>query len=305
MIKVNQTASVSGRYFSLEAIKTDGSVRQLSGGFPNLVTDVGLSAFAHGGGNLFTRCMVGTGNQTPDFTDTSLQNQIASSDSSSVSRGNNLAEGFAWCRLTFTFSQGAVVGNVSELGIGSDSVLYSRALILDQYGNPTTITLLSDEQLRVTWEHRFYWPTEDVSGELENEGNKGGVFPWTARAARVGDWTCGITHGRLSNGPNAGMLARAAPSALGDISGQPSGATVAGSTRTFANVGANGSQVRFSWPVGSGNVANGIQGFLISAGTGDAFNGSQVFFQIRFDTPLPKTVEDILQVDFQLFWGRA
>lgn len=69
---------------------------------------------------------------------------------------------------------GVAAGNLSEVGMGwGNSNLWNRALIKDINGNPTTITILSDEYLDVVSEIRIY-PTPSVSGSfslLDKNGN--------------------------------------------------------------------------------------------------------------------------------------
>lgn len=68
--------------------------------------------------------------------------------------------GFGWTRTTKTSPRGAAAGNISELtcGWGNNNVsAFARALVRDAEGNPTTITILPDEVLTLTWELRRWW----------------------------------------------------------------------------------------------------------------------------------------------------
>lgn len=68
--------------------------------------------------------------------------------------------GFGWTRTTKTSPRGAAAGNISELtcGWGGNNVsAFARALVRDAEGNPTTITILPDEVLTLTWELRRWW----------------------------------------------------------------------------------------------------------------------------------------------------
>ena len=104
----------------------------------------------------------------PTVSDTGLQSIMASS--SAVSGSSNGAQVYApyyaWKRKTFTFEVGAVVGIVGELVlVGAAAVeIYSRALARDGNGNPAAITVLADEVLRVTYEHRYYPILHDTTG---------------------------------------------------------------------------------------------------------------------------------------------
>src|SRR5690606_12130435 len=184
----------SGHFKDLEVLDRDGNVKRTIRGPKNLITDIGLNRLnANNDGDVYSFCRVGTGNSTPLPTDTNLDNQVASAGQAlaSYSQGVNIDEGYMWCRIVWTFDLGAVVANVSELATGwsaSGNSIFSRALVLDPEGNPTSITVLEDEQLRVTWEHRRYWQASPSTGTIVNEGNKGGSYNWEIRPARVPQW---------------------------------------------------------------------------------------------------------------------
>lgn len=314
-IEIRASVGVSGLFPKIEVLRADGSVKQSLDSFPNLITNAGLERLATSASSPFgTYCRVGTGSTPPSETDTALENQIASTTSYSLSRGVTVGEGFCWGRAVYTFALGAVVGNISELGIGwtasSNNTLFSRALILDQFGNPTTITLLADEQLRVTWENRWYWPTEDSTGVLTNEGNLGGDYSWVARPARVGNWRGGIGGGALDGSSGGGGVTNAygyyAPSELGAIDEYPSGQSfLSGLSASTFTVDSRTSGVRYSFSIAQGNSADGIQTFNIFGGAGASTVAGRLVFQVRFDPPFLKTANDILQVEFSLSWGRV
>src|SRR5690606_8691254 len=61
-------------------------------------------------------------------------------------------------------SEGAVVGNVAEIALcrgttgtpNNSTPIFNRARVVDEMGNPTTITVLSDEFLEVIYEITLY-----------------------------------------------------------------------------------------------------------------------------------------------------
>ena len=64
-------------FYLIEAVNKDtGEKRIAADWFPNLITDAGLNRM--GSGQFLTTCMVGSGQTTPQFTDTSLVAQVAS-----------------------------------------------------------------------------------------------------------------------------------------------------------------------------------------------------------------------------------
>lgn len=121
---------------------------------------------------------VGTGNTPPTFLDTSLDNKIANSSSSSWVNGSPTLNGSTYEKessCVYSFALGAVVGNISELGISSSTSegvdLHTRALFKDGIGDPTTITVTALDQLVVTYiikKHVSMIPTTSsvISGGL-------------------------------------------------------------------------------------------------------------------------------------------
>lgn len=116
------------------------------------------------------RCCVGTGNSTPLASQVALDSFVASTTATSaidVAGVQVSTEPFyLWARRTWRFSEGAATGNLSEVGLGwTNTNLWNRALMRDVNGNPTTITVLSDEYLDIVSEIRVY-PQRSVSSSF-------------------------------------------------------------------------------------------------------------------------------------------
>ncbi|UGL62957.1 tail fiber protein [Xanthomonas phage R3-22-T1] len=142
----------------------------------NLITDGGMDAMGDNG-NGYARSMydviaylaVGSGSATPAFTDTALGAQVAQvGHTTSDNGGTTTAPYYAYSRCQYQFPAGTATGVLSELGAKAYNssngtyILTTRALIKDSAGNPTTITVLSDEILVVTYELRLYIDTTPV-----------------------------------------------------------------------------------------------------------------------------------------------
>src|SRR5690606_4774599 len=98
---------------------------------------------------------------------TALQNPVAfaSSDVELVGQSSNYERGWYEITVSHQFGQGQAAGNLSEIGIQHTSTsgpLWSRALILDGQGNPTTITVLPDDFLTCYYTLRIMIPKEDA-----------------------------------------------------------------------------------------------------------------------------------------------
>ena len=146
-----------GGLYKIEAVNAKtGKKRLLADWFPNLITNIGLDRIATNA-DFMSYCHVGTNSTTPTINDTALRTFVGSTNTITTSTYtvNSTSPYYASFIRVYRFNAGIAIGNLSEVGIGwsatgTGSVLFSRALILDSYGNPTTITFLSDEYLDVT-----------------------------------------------------------------------------------------------------------------------------------------------------------
>lgn len=144
----------------LTFVVNEGSTSEKSLTFPNLILDQGLKQLAgknvnNGqwpGGYLY----VGTGTSAPSNEQTELSSFIAKTARTSqdftvpsVSNG--------WTQVIvhgYKFDKGAVIGNITEVGMGwydttGSRNLLSRTLVADSSGNPVALTLTSIDQLTV------------------------------------------------------------------------------------------------------------------------------------------------------------
>ncbi|QGH45074.1 hypothetical protein [Bacteriophage Titan-X] len=183
-----RNAQVRGQ-FQLFAARVDEEgvrhVRKLTEKFDNLITNSGMDQLGTTSGYL-AYCHVGVGTTTPAFTDTQLASWLAYTNSTYQSDGVDgsteeqmRTAATVWGSRTryFQFAQGAVVGNVTEIGVstssgtGSSYPLFSRTLIKDAEGNPTSVTVLASEYLCVAYTLTVYLDGNDVSGTFVFDGN--------------------------------------------------------------------------------------------------------------------------------------
>lgn len=165
-MQVNMHSQIGAR-FKLIAHKGDGVPTKETDWFNNIVLDAGLARMSVG--TWINRCCVGTGNTTPAVTQTALASFLASSttiNSTSTELQRTTTPYYRGVTITWRFSEGVAAGNISEVGMGwANTTLWNRALVLDANGNPTTITVLSDEYLDVVAEIREY-PTLSTTGSF-------------------------------------------------------------------------------------------------------------------------------------------
>lgn len=180
---VNLSFGLKGR-FKLDVYKSDDAgnpteLKSTTGWFDNLITDTGLEGIGSTptSNNNIQACVVGSGNTPPTVTDSSLVNFVALTN---TKQANWTGVGqfttmpyYITYSTTYSFGTGAAAGNLSEVGLtcrptssSGTTPLWSRALILDGNGDPTTITVLSDEVLYVTYQLIVYLPNggADITG---------------------------------------------------------------------------------------------------------------------------------------------
>jgi len=169
---------LSGYYKIIKSLDKDcKQVTYESDWMSNLITNSGMDQMATDtdGLSLFAQIsnsiLVGAGNTTPQFTDTSLETLIASSspDYLNRSQGTELASNYSYYRQRHQFGEGVAAGNVAEVGykLAGQTDLFSRALVVDSNGDPTTITVLSNEFLTVVYELRITHPASDSTATID------------------------------------------------------------------------------------------------------------------------------------------
>lgn len=202
---MNLDYKLKGR-FALDIIKVDSEGNEISRRrpvpeFDNLITDFGLDSIGTGyGDSAQTHFVVGSGNTTPTNADTLLAAFVAGTNGTDPGLAVKTSQfstlpyywTFAW---SGTFDVGVAAGNLSEVGVALDGIvatskLWCRALIVDGGGSPTTITVLSDEKLQVTYTLYIYLPNggADITGTFSQtiDGTPTS-FSYTLRSARTTD----------------------------------------------------------------------------------------------------------------------
>ena len=158
---------IEGRYRIIKHSPREGS--RVVAEFPNVIVDTGLDRMAVGDAGSWHH--IGTGNTTPTTSDTSMANWLASSSTFQASTGPTYYAGppdYQEYSQTMRFAAGTgTSSNIQEVGVGwasGGSSLFSRALIVDGGGNPTSISKAADEVLDVEYILRLYASTSDVTG---------------------------------------------------------------------------------------------------------------------------------------------
>ena len=294
--------------------RADGTVRLDTGFFPNVITNLGLDAIGNDK-DLFNYCAVGGGNSTPLNTNTKLDNFLAvGSQISSESKYD-----YDPVRDTEFYKCSATVGyrfegldnkNISEVGLVGDYAsgqhpAYTRTLIKNSAGEPTVITVLSGEILELQYR---LWQVFDVKDkdQVVTAMIDGVEVPFNVkiRLAGVGgnlggSWSYAAVVGAhlTFQGNNYHQFGTGE---LGEITGQNSGLTNVYGLSWEAYQPSTYKR-KFYVNASITEAVHPIRSFLFFTGLGA--------YQVRFgtvdgDLPIDKTHQDILQLGFEMSWGR-
>ena len=168
-------------------VKRKGKVTFDSGFQNNLVLDNFFNkltsptvSFVRAG--TYAKVMVGAGTTPPVNTDTEIESLIFQRDFNGIGEAlepeYNAVDDTYDCvyHREFAFTEGEVVGNVSELGTvfgasySDDDTLDTRALVKDSSGNPTTLVVTAEDQLIFTHEFVMKYPGQITTGTFDIGG---------------------------------------------------------------------------------------------------------------------------------------
>lgn len=271
--------------------------------FKNIVLDIGLNQMSVG--TWIDRVRVGSGNSTPVASQTQLDSTIASTTtvltgSDSISKQTTTSPYYVAAKRTYRFPEGVAAGNISEVGCGwgTGLDLWNRALVKDLNGDPTTITVLSDEFLDVIVEVRYY-PTQSFSGSF-NLLNKTGQI---------------VSSHNYTGLPHFDELNTLAFNKIEGLSVQLYSGNMNGVVTPPTSTITNLSSVASSYPSprtltcttsfpltsGNGSIKTVRQNFTTISST-SAYAGSGYKFEI--DPPVVKTNQMVLSFTFSISWDR-
>jgi len=294
MIKFKTTLA---GYYKIEAVRPDGTVRLLSDWFPNLILDAGLNRI----GTVSTwlnYCQLGSGNSVPVETQTALDSLVATNNSSTeLSGSNGIPPYYTWLTKVFKFDAGVAAGDLSEVGVGwsTSGSLFSRSLILDIAGNPTTTTVLSDETLYVTYHIKRFLPGVDNSGTFIVDGT---THTYESRSAMINSITYWPLYHDVTT--HAGNTSGGAVynGSIGLITLIPTGSSSNATTHshTAYSSGSYTGEIVLNWNLTAGNFSGGVSACMVN------FCGG--CYQFNISPSIMKTSDYLLSLTFQCTWGR-
>ena len=302
MTEMKINAGVSG-HFTMMTTNTKTGEQKVVASFPNLILDAGLERM--GTSSYLDVWRVGSGTSLPTVLQTQLDAKIASTNTKQAQLQGAQATPpyYGWKRITFRFAAGTATGNLSEVGVGwgnitTDNFLFSRALILDVGGLPTTINVLADEVLDVIYELRLYPPLTDTTIVGLNLGLS--THTVTIRAGRVTDgayWGAGLGRQVNFNVTGYSYGTYAYNGGIGAITANPSG-TPSGSDVVIAPYVANSREQKgvLTYSLNQANLAGGILAIESPTEIGT--------YQFGFSPAIAKDATRVLKLDLKVSWSR-
>jgi len=255
-------------FFEITGQLPDGRRRVLAQRQKNLITDGGLNRW--GTGAVLTNCSLGSGTTPPTVLDTNLVSFVAQQNSVTTTTGAETSSPYyGWSRKSYVFNPPGADKNISEIGVGWGTGgvnLWSRSLIKDVAGDPTTITWRADETLTVTYEARMYpWEDDNPHSTVISGVTYDGIIRPAYLGGAAQNYFYDSAHLATGKGPYASTLYSGT---IGAATGIPSG-TTASPTRTNSayssgSLVANG--VLTAGPT-IANFAGGIGAFWVACTT--------------------------------------
>lgn len=248
----------------------------------------------------YCRVGTGTGATTPTMTDLVARfGAVSGIAAGTVNTNSGAAPWWHQTTRTYTFTAGTISGAaLSELGFfNSNSVgatMFSRVLFLDGLGNPTTVTLLPDEVLTVSYAIRKYVPMADATGTFNITGV--GTVNYTVRAANAGNSSA---WGAERTAYPSGSFEWRETQTLGLITSQPAGVNFnSGASPSGYSNGTYQRSVSTSLALAEANFATGIGSVCTIAGVISNF-------QVSFTPKIPKDATKTLNMSnfFTVSWA--
>lgn len=228
-----QTDSNYQGYYKLVIRGEDNKIRRETPWFKNLITDAGLNRLGTSG--IINRAAIGTGTTPPSVTDTSLAalSAVTNTGGASSATGNSGApDYYSFRTVSYRFPFGTLNGNYTEVAVGWDASgfnAWSRSLILDGNGNPTSISVASNEALDVIYQLRNYPPLTDSTYELTIDGVTYTVVRRAGAVTSYINWSISFTSAAraIARADSSGSQISAYTGALAaSTASQPSGSVV-------------------------------------------------------------------------------
>jgi hypothetical protein len=273
--------------------------------FDNMILDSGLNSLGATQFATFNSLQVGTGTAVVTAGQTKL---AAYNAGTSLVYHSSTGSGDPLYKMSHlyqaVFPQGAVVGNITEIGVGPDQDnvqnLFSRALIVDSNNVAISMAVIAMDQLTVFYKLTVTPPLTTSSGSLVIAGV---TYGYTSKIALVESFSNGYF---LSQYSDFFSLVQSVESYSGQCSLGAVNETITGDYIGGSNAGVHVSYTpstktrvsRISFSIDQGNSNTGITGFVVNYQA----SGS---YQYVLNKPIPKDNTKVLSLDISFSWSRG
>ena len=188
--------------------------------------------------------------------------------------------------------------------LSTNASLFSRALVLDGAGSPTTITVLSTEALDVTYQINVYPDLTDHAGSMTLSGT---TYTTNVRASNVNSISSWSFVSGGSSGDVGGVNSVSAYSTqtLGATTATPAGTVYSSSASNIYLSYTNGNYYRdtqINFGLTDLNAAGGIGSVVIQCGSSAGAMGK---FQVSFTPVIPKDATHVMTWYIRHSWARG
>ena len=275
--------------------------------FKNIITNQGFNNLSTVG-NVMTEVAVGTGNTPETVNDTTLQNFVAGTgnDTSDSFTAQGAPPYYGSQSWVWRFGEGAAAGILAEAGIGrgntnvDGSDLWSRALIKDGAGNPTTVEVTATEWLDVSYQNRLY-PGElvDSTGSVLISGQSHDYVLRNSIVTSGNGWGAYLQSiFPVNNGVGTVGRVYQVGGVLGGVEGSPTGPdSDTMNTRVAGGYSADSFNQDCTWSLNldTGNFTGGFDAmtFMVNVGV----------FQMSLDPFVDKTNLKVFDFSVNFSWG--
>ncbi len=313
--------SMSGQY--MMQVKRSGIIINETPWFDNMILNSGLDNLGKEV-NFLQYCFTGSGNSTVSANNTSLASKIETTSGSPAQYAANYSQYSnsgapnyeTTTDISYTFAQGEVVGNISEVGIGPNldgTELFSRSLVTTSTGQPTSIAVTAMDELTITYRLKLKPNVNTTTGSFTIGGQTIGYSCMVGGAETFGHpiLLIGGSFSKLVSGGSGGYAYTSSSPTLdlgtvveNNFVGDYELTTGYFSTSAIDNPYVNGSFRRTGaliWGPTQALDPRGIKGIIMQYG----YSGANITYKYRFNTPIMKTNTQELRLNTTFTWGRG
>ncbi len=274
--------------------------------FDNLILNSGLERW--GTGAIIERCQIGSGNTAPAVSDINLAALLATTTSRKNVTPSIVANTTSrWAEVTtcYRFDAGVGTGTIAEVGMGWSDGLWSRSLIKDGSGVPTTITKLYDETLDVYYTLRIQYPSSDITGSIVLEGV---TYDYVLRPANIGS-NPQSPHYIFEAAFGAGGRGWVSDTAIAAVDSQIGlSAWLESATSAPYAPGSKSRRIKYQAGLSYANVTGGFKAihmYVTGYGGNDAIAWQIGFYSSGAPVAIPKTNAKIFSLTMDYSWARG